>query len=363
MKREFARKNQGRKPLKMTVLMVFMLLVLLSACGKKSETTVNDIYNRDYSLQQGTVAHYYSIDEARDYINTWYSYTLGDDYEIYKNEDGDFRCYLELEPLDYTYVTIKGGLKFYVGFDDASNDWGVPYIEEAIDYEWKIPTGNFYAETYSKNRYTGEVSSPYYVYLNIIGFDGEKLHAVLEATYDSTTGEIGSYGSCDQTKTMRLLDSGNTFDPVISFPLDGGYPQFYLCVTKDSISLYENMNADFACELMPVEGSKSPASDNNNNKTQTGPSEKDMAGCDSRVVIPDSGSWLADYETKTVDAEYDVRIVVRYMLISDFDYEGYNNLGYAYEGEKVTELARQDGFSLIETSDGLIGWVKSSLLK
>ena len=162
---------------------------------------------------------------------------------------------------------------------------------------------------------------------------------------------------------MRLLDSGNTFDPVISFPLDGGYPQFYLCVTKDSISLYENMNADFACELMPVEGSKSPASDNNNNKTQTGPSEKDMAGCDSRVVIPDSGSWLADYETKTVDAEYDVRIVVRYMLISDFDYEGYNNLGYAYEGEKVTELARQDGFSLIETSDGLIGWVKSSLLK
>lgn len=65
-----------------------------------------------------------------------------------------------------------------------------------------------------------------------------------------------------------------------------------------------------------------------------------MAGCDARVTIPDSGSWLEDYETKTVDAVNNMRIVVRYMLISEFDYDGYNNLGYAYEGENVTVLAR-----------------------
>ena len=33
-----------------------------------------------------------------------------------------------------------------------------------------------------------------------------------------------------------------------------------------------------------------------------------------------------------------------------------------WEREQVTELARQNGFSLVSTADGQIGWVKSNLI-
>ena len=43
------------------------------------------------------------------------------------------------------------------------------------------------------------------------------------------------------------------------------------------------------------------------------------------------------------------------------------NLGFGCffpgtEREQVTELARQNGFSLVSTADGQIGWVKSNLI-
>ena len=41
---------------------------------------------------------------------------------------------------------------------------------------------------------------------------------------------------------------------------------------------------------------------------------------------------------------------------------GVNYLDLVWEEEEVTELARQNGFSLIRTQSGQIGWVPSDYL-
>ena len=46
-------------------------------------------------------------------------------------------------------------------------------------------------------------------------------------------------------------------------------------------------------------------------------------------------------------------------------YEPTSNSGhydYVYEADAVTVLARQNGYSLVKTSDGKVGWVTSSVL-
>ena len=93
-----------------------------------------------------------------------------------------------------------------------------------------------------------------------------------------------------------------------------------------------------------------------------GPSIDDMWGCDERVTIPRDNSWLSDYEYKYVQSEYGTCIVLRCYPVQKFEYDGYNFLGRVYEGDWVVELARQNGFSLIQTSTGQVGWVKSNLI-
>ena len=92
------------------------------------------------------------------------------------------------------------------------------------------------------------------------------------------------------------------------------------------------------------------------------PGPDDIKGCDSRVEQPGSNSWLSDYVKKTVKSKLGNGIILRYMPIQDFDYYGYNNLGLVTDGTRVTELAQENGFSLIKTSDGQIGWVPSHLI-
>ncbi len=105
-------------------------------------------------------------------------------------------------------------------------------------------------------------------------------------------------------------------------------------------------------------GMKSSGSSKNTTSAKSNsPGYDDMAGCNERVAYPDWDSWLSRYETKYVKTKHGVRAYLRYEPSSDSDH-----YGYVYEKDKVTILARQNGFSLVKSSDGVVGWVTSSVL-
>ncbi len=86
------------------------------------------------------------------------------------------------------------------------------------------------------------------------------------------------------------------------------------------------------------------------------PGPDDLRGCDKDVTYP-NGTWLPAYETKYVKTEHGNRAYLRYTPSKDSSY-----FGYVYERDEVTVLARQNGFSLVKVSDGVAGWVTSSVL-
>ena len=88
-----------------------------------------------------------------------------------------------------------------------------------------------------------------------------------------------------------------------------------------------------------------------------GPSSDDLKGCNSKVVSPAWYNWLDSYETKYVKTKHGVRAYLRYDPKSDSDY-----FDFVYEKDRVTVMARQNGFSLVSTANGLTGWVTSSVL-
>ena len=86
------------------------------------------------------------------------------------------------------------------------------------------------------------------------------------------------------------------------------------------------------------------------------PGPDDIKGCNESVVYP-NGTWLTDYETKYVKTQHGVRAYLRYEPKEDSGY-----YSYVYERDTVSVLARQNGYSLVKTTDGMAGWVTSSVL-
>ena len=87
------------------------------------------------------------------------------------------------------------------------------------------------------------------------------------------------------------------------------------------------------------------------------PGPKDLQGCNEQVQYPKAGNWLQNYETKYLKTKYGKCAYLRYRPSSDSDY-----YDYVYERAKVTVLARENGFSLVRSNEGMAGWVTSSLL-
>lgn len=87
-----------------------------------------------------------------------------------------------------------------------------------------------------------------------------------------------------------------------------------------------------------------------------GPGPNDLIGQDG-VAYP-HGSWLTDYESQVVRGTSSGNAYLRWSP----DNEGREYKRYVSEGEWVTVLARESGYSLVLTRDGRAGWVTSSLL-
>ena len=89
----------------------------------------------------------------------------------------------------------------------------------------------------------------------------------------------------------------------------------------------------------------------------SGPNQDDLLGSSSRLVHPDDGNWLDDYETQYVKTKYGNLAYLRYEPKDDSD-----TFGDVLEKDKVTVLARQNGFSLVMTENKVAGWVTSGVL-
>ena len=89
----------------------------------------------------------------------------------------------------------------------------------------------------------------------------------------------------------------------------------------------------------------------------TKPGPHDLDGQDG-VAGPTNG-WLTDYKTKHVEGTSSGNAYLRWSPSKDG--REYNR--YISEGEIVTVLAMENGYSLVKTSDGRAGWVTSNLLK
>ena len=92
---------------------------------------------------------------------------------------------------------------------------------------------------------------------------------------------------------------------------------------------------------------------NNGNSASHTPSSSNTR----EVTEPEWYNWLDSYETKYVKTKHGVCAYLRYDPKSDSDY-----FDYVYERDRVTVIARQNGFSLVVTANGLTGWVTSSVL-
>jgi len=92
----------------------------------------------------------------------------------------------------------------------------------------------------------------------------------------------------------------------------------------------------------------------------SGPNPSDTKNLPKNVQRPIKGDYIDDYETMYVRSKYGVRIYLNNK--PDIDKENPAEvIGYIYEGEEVTVLARRSGYSFVECSAGL-GWCKTSLL-
>ena len=86
------------------------------------------------------------------------------------------------------------------------------------------------------------------------------------------------------------------------------------------------------------------------------PGPEDLKGY-TDIKAPND-SWLLDYEVKYVKTKYGNSAYLR----NAPDNSAIERSKTVKEGEEVTVLARENGFSLVKTKDERLGWVKSDLL-
>lgn len=93
------------------------------------------------------------------------------------------------------------------------------------------------------------------------------------------------------------------------------------------------------------------------------PSSYDLSAIGDDIVYPEENSYLASYETMYVRSEKGHSIYVFWDSSGNMEHRRNRSL---YEGDQVTVLARQDGYSCViacnDSGEQFSGWVASSLL-
>lgn len=123
----------------------------------------------------------------------------------------------------------------------------------------------------------------------------------------------------------------------------------YRCKVKNSFGSVESAEVT----LTVIASTKPTPTEKSTAATAPGPS--DMTGCDSRIAIPKTTSWLSEYKTRYIDGYYDQVVVV---LASPYG----DGIGYAEEAKEVVMLAVENGYALVTSNGFCIGWVHTNYL-
>lgn len=87
------------------------------------------------------------------------------------------------------------------------------------------------------------------------------------------------------------------------------------------------------------------------------PGEEDLVNCDSTLVHPQKRSWLQTTEAKKVKTKGGICAYLRKSPSAETD-----NFGYVYEDDVVWAVAEENGYFLVISKNGDVGWVTSSIL-
>lgn len=184
--------------------------------------------------------NYYTQKQARDVL-TGYGYNLGE--LIWEEDaDSDYKCAIELVTEEFKFLTVSGYIEFSAKLASDTGEW-VTYYTPYVSYDWKL-SGSWFADT-----------EDYDVYMDIKSYSDSKLHLVLEAQYDSTSGGKGSYGEQEQTVTLKLIDNSGYYgfrisDICLQGYVSGGYPQFELWIYKDAMKIKQGSDS-YTAEFVP----------------------------------------------------------------------------------------------------------------
>ena len=172
-------------------------------------------------------------------------------------------------------------------------------------------------------------------------FDGEEWSLAGSFAYDSYGRTSARFAFCDPitvvnftTPRIHADDSSFMIEQSLRDVLIADFT--YVCP--------EWMEPLESCYLWPYEGEP------------YGPGPDDLIG-QNGVAYPHD-SWLADYESQVVRGTTSGNAYLRWSPSN----EGREYKRYVSEGEWVTVLARESGYSLVLTWDGRAGWVTSKLL-
>ena len=192
--------------------------------------------------------------------------------------------------------------------------------------------------------------------------NGGHMDVYYDSIYQLKNGSVqliahGEYGAEDNANVQR--DAAGT--PIYNYYWNGS--------KVDQASYYNMLNAlfDTSREVSPYGGQsirvEQALDDLGTNQVATStvpsagkPGPDDLKGQDG-VASPTSG-WLAEYQIKYVKGTTSGNAYLRWSPSN----EGREYNRYVKEGEKVTVLASENGYSLVLASDGRAGWVTSKLL-
>ena len=275
---------------------------------------------------------------------------------------------------NYIYVyTAPNGKKLYEAQDAATvivyarqNGWALGIVENTRIGGW-MPEGKLeYDDSASEVKQSGsaakkENSSSASAGSSTSASSGGDVTELMKL-FDSRVQKPKASSILDEPEVLEVWTKYGRLDYIYSRPAQGSTYKLGDVREGSVVTVYARQNGWSLCivENTSLGGwMKSGALDEKTHEDH--PSFLDIPdGLPKGTYTPVRGEYLDEYETMYVKSKYGVRIyIIDDPRKKEKDQE---IIGYAYEAEECTVLARCSGQLFVVTENGKAGWVKAQLM-
>jgi hypothetical protein len=202
---------------------ILMMLIILAFAIVTVSVVKRDLREAELD-REGSL---FTVEEARREL-TAAGFALEQEDLMVDSQPDEFYYQARLVKEEYPFLTVSGVVDYTARYSTENKVWHTSY-EPKRQYDWNL-TGQWFAQTEN-----------YYVYLTVLDFDGERIHAILEARYDSGDGGLNSCGATEQTCTMTMeYPEGNDAAlPQLVCRISGGYPEFNMVLTANELRIWQ----------------------------------------------------------------------------------------------------------------------------